>query len=84
MYSGLIVLCLVALSHAMPESVKMFEIKHAPLRLRFDPYEDTWQQFKKDHGEISFVYTVLQHFQSVASLAPLCVCVCVCLVLMCG
>lgn len=43
MYSAVFVLCLVAMAHAMPS--------RAPFRLRFDPYDVTWEQFKKEHGK---------------------------------
>lgn len=54
MYSGLVLVCLMALANAMPGSVRLFEIKRAPFRLHFDPYEVTWTQFKQEHGKVYY------------------------------
>ena len=42
----------MAVASAMPGSVKWFEMKRAPLRLRYDPYDVTWAQFKQEHGKM--------------------------------
>ncbi|XP_076445208.1 procathepsin L-like [Babylonia areolata] len=47
MHTGLFVLCLAAAAYALPNR----EIHRSPFKLRFDPYEATWTQFKKTHGK---------------------------------
>eukprot|EP00916_Digyalum_oweni_P020062 GHVL01033533.1.p1 GENE.GHVL01033533.1~~GHVL01033533.1.p1 ORF type:complete len:350 (+),score=36.34 GHVL01033533.1:112-1161(+) len=52
MLRELILLCLTVVSaYALPSYVTRFDLARAPLRLRFDPYETTWQQFKAEHGK---------------------------------
>lgn len=54
MYAAVLVACLVAVTQALPQSVQMFEIapaKKAPVKLRYDPYEETWAAFKQKHGK---------------------------------
>lgn len=42
------VLCLVAVACAMPSLNK---VERSPFRLRFDPYDRTWEQFKQEHAK---------------------------------
>lgn len=59
--AAFLILCLGA-AHAKPQYVQMFDIQPAekpfvkpvdkPLaRLRYDPYDETWESFKTDHGK---------------------------------
>eukprot|EP00745_Piridium_sociabile_P020043 TRINITY_DN30587_c5_g1_i2.p1 TRINITY_DN30587_c5_g1~~TRINITY_DN30587_c5_g1_i2.p1 ORF type:complete len:345 (-),score=102.30 TRINITY_DN30587_c5_g1_i2:79-1113(-) len=45
---GLLVLCFVAVAWAMPQR----EAVRAPFKLRFDPYDQAWEQFKQEHNKI--------------------------------
>ena len=42
---------LVVLANAFPQFVEEFKIDDSPMRLRYDPYNETWLQFKIMHGE---------------------------------
>jgi hypothetical protein len=53
MLSTVLLPCLVAVATALPTSIKMFEIQPAPMKLRFDPYDVTWEKFKQEHSECS-------------------------------
>ena len=57
MNSLVVISCLVAVACAMPQSVLKFEAKRAPLKLRFDPYDVTWEQFKQEHGKLIVIYS---------------------------
>jgi len=52
MYTGVLVACLVVVATALPSAIVKFEAKRAPLRLRFDPYDETWSQFKQEHSKV--------------------------------
>lgn len=47
--------CLWVVAVAMPKAVEQFEIEIptyvGSVRLRFDPYDVTWTEFKQKHGK---------------------------------
>lgn len=51
----LVTVCLWAVAVAKPRTVEQFEIEppthKGPVRLRFDPYDVTWAEFKQKHGK---------------------------------